>query len=87
MTFLAVSAEPRKGTQQLLAMHFSRPDAQGRGVKGEGKPSPNTNTWEIYSIPGKFTRPVQDLTRPGPRPGEFLLLFSQHVFNVFSNDS
>ena len=44
--------------------HISGPDAQGRGVRGEGKPSPRPEKQE-------FTKPVQDLIRPGPRPGEF----------------
>ena len=48
---------------------FSEPDAQGRGVRGEGKPSPNK-----LPIPEQYqNRPAGDLTRPGPRPGEFFI--------------
>ena len=64
IAFFAVSAEQERGSRRLLAMDISRPDAQGRGVRGEGKPSP-------IPLPGQITQPDGCLTRPGPRPGEF----------------
>ena len=48
IAFLAVSAERRRASRQFLGMHISEPDAQGRGVRGEGKPSPRPTTREIY---------------------------------------
>ena len=62
---------------RIRKAHFGA-ECPGKGGKGEGKLSLNQ-----IPIPEQYQNtPAGDLTRPGPRPGEFIYIFCYDIMHI-----